>query len=357
MNIQPKKYGNLIKGTNVTDIGVITAIQKVSEIDLGLNEAGLDSEEFVDVVDRFTILMTVELLSRVGTITNVPYYLPTAGLMGFAGAIPTPGQQVIVLYIGSQRSPIAIGGAYTWRVYRRLVANGTLPELKPGEIHLQGAIRNDPMSFFDEGSPEEVDPIVIRESFKGARIFLDYKGRLVLESRHYRADGNDGAFTQITMGNPATAIEDETNDFNKKDVSNEDYIALQGVVAPRPDDDAVFKFTVTQDGNVAFEFPKGYFGRAPGEVVPQTTLEVDVTGEQVIIDGKVIKAGRDAEEKAVLGDTLKSLLEQMIDAILGMSQATAGPGGPTTGPPLNAATFFKLKTDLRTMLSNTNLVE
>ncbi len=358
MNIKPKKYQGLIPGTANTDIAIITDVQIVSDTDLGLNEADMPSTEFEDVAKRFTILLTVRLLSRPGEINNVPFYINTAGVMGFGGGIPTPGQQVIIIYVGSRRVPIAIGGSYTWRTFRRLIANGTLPELKPGEVLWQSAIRDKPMSFFDEGSPEEVDPAVIRESLKGARLYLDYKGRLILESRHYRAEGDDGAFVQLILGNPASVIDDEANDFNEEDSSNEAYIALQCLVSARPDTDPTFKFTVTQDGKVAFEFPKAYFGRAPGEEdKPKTTVEVDVEGKQVIIDGDIIKAGRDATESAVLGNTLKSLFEQLIDAILLMSQATAGPGGPTTGPPLNASTFFKLKTDLITMLSNTNLVE
>lgn len=358
MNIHSKKYGGLIKGTAVPDIGTITGVQLVSEIDQQLNEAGLESDEFAEVGDRYTTLLTLRLLSRPGEINNVPYYMPTAGVMGFGGAIPTPGQQVIVLYVGNQRTPIAIGGSYTWRVFRRLVEDGTLPELKPGEVFWQAAIRDDPMSFFDEGSPEEVDPTVIRESTKGARIYLDYKGRLILESRHFRSEGRDGAFVQLILGNPATVNDDESKDFNEEDSSNESYIALQGLVSSRPDSDPTFKFTVTQDGNVAFEFPKGYFGRAPNEgSEPKTTVEVDVENEQVIVDGKTIKFGRDAKEPAVLGDTLKSFFEQLIDAILGMSQATAGPGGPTTGPPFNAAVFFQIKLALSDMLSGTNKVE
>ncbi len=358
MNIDPKKYKGMIPGNANADLALITSVRLVGDIDNGLNEADIPSTEFEDVRDRYTILLAIRLLSRPGEIVDVPYYMSTAGIMGYGGGVPTPGQQVLIIYVGSKRAPIAIGGGYTWRIFRRLIAAGNLPELKPGEVLWQSAIRDDPMSFFDEGSPEEVDPTVIRESLKGARIYLDYKGRLVLESRHFRADGDDGAFVQLILGNPATVDDDEVNDFNEEDSSNEAYIALQGLVSSRPGTDPVFKFTVTQDGNLAFEFPKGYFGRAPGEGdEPATTVEVDVENEQVTLDGKTIKFGRDATESAVLGNTLTDLLGQLIDAILGMSQATAGPGGPTTGPPLNAATFFKLKTDLATMLSNTNLVE
>lgn len=85
------------------------------------------------------------------------------------------------------------------------------------------------------------------------------------------------------------------------------------------------------------------------------------TGAEVLIDkdgnvsisnasGQTVTAGSGQNEAAALGDTLKSLLEQLIDAITAMTVGTS------TGPssvPTNAAQFIAIKAQLQRILSNT----
>jgi len=357
--LNSNKYSALIAGTSTPDIGVITGTERVSQLDRGLNEAGLDSTEFDDVRNRYVFTVGIELLSRQGELTNVPYLFVASSTAAFDGSIPVRGQNALIVYVGNQRSPIAIGGYRTWRTMRRLIADGVFPELKPGEFFQQSAIRENPMSFFEENAGEVADVEGILEKIPGARIYGDYKGRLVLESHHYRSNNEDGAFVKITLGNPAdTVADDEASDFNVQDESNDKFVALEATVAASPGSASLFKFVVANDGTVAFEFPKGYFGRAAGSgAEPDTTVEVNVDDDEVILDANVIKHGRAAEESAVLGDTLVSMMGELVDAILSITQATAGPGGPTTGPPFNASTFFDLKIRLSEMLSETNKVE
>lgn len=350
------KYRNLVGSKGLPDLGVITKVQKVSDVDLGLDEAGRESDEFESVSTRYSYTVEVDLLSSHGLVSNAIYMMSGLSGAGGSGMVPMVGEGVLVLYVGMRRNPIALGGFNLWQVMRRLIADELFPELKPGEVFHQAAIREDPMSFFDSTEEQPDGELAYTEVLKGARVYLDYKGRLVLESRHFR--GDDGAFVQIILGNPAsTVVADEENDFNDIDPTAESLIALQGLVAPTPDVDPVFKFAVTQDGKVSFEFVKAWFGKAPGETTePATTVEVDVAEGLVTFDAETIKAGRDAEQPAVLGDTLKDLMEQLIDLIINMRQPVAG-AGPTAGPPTNILQFTQLKSSLETILSGTNLVE
>ena len=56
-------------------------------------------------------------------------------------------------------------------------------------------------------------------------------------------------------------------------------------------------------------------------------------------------------EKSALGETLKSTLESLIDAINALTVTCAGPGNPSSTP-INAATFTAIKTGLSSILSN-----
>ena len=128
-------------------------------------------------------------------------------------------------------------------------------------------------------------------------------------------------------------------------------------MCPREGVNPVFLVNISQSGKVAFEFVKGWFGRAPGEgTEPETTVEVDVENKRIVIDADTILSGRGAEEKSVLGDTLKTLLESLIDEIINLRQPVAG-AGPTVGPPVNVAEFLAIKESLDSMLSIINKVE
>ena len=70
--------------------------------------------------------------------------------------------------------------------------------------------------------------------------------------------------------------------------------------------------------------------------------------ENVKISTEKFNVG-EGSEQMVLGNTLLSLLEQLLDAIISITVVT--PHGPS-GTPLNAAQFTQIKGKLKTMLSN-----
>jgi len=75
------------------------------------------------------------------------------------------------------------------------------------------------------------------------------------------------------------------------------------------------------------------------------------SNQETIINSKAIYLGLDASEKIVLGDTLKDLLGQILDAI---GKITVLTGTGPSSPPSNAAQFIAIKTKLSTILSKQN---
>lgn len=66
-------------------------------------------------------------------------------------------------------------------------------------------------------------------------------------------------------------------------------------------------------------------------------------------DGQLVEVGRGADKKAVMGEDLKGLLEEILD---GLSQLTVTTAVGTSSPPVNAASFASIKSRLATMLSS-----
>lgn len=359
--ISLKPYMGLAPPRGSQDVAVVTTVHRVADLDDGLGLNGVVSSEFTDDHARFGYAVTVKLLTREGVLTKVPYVFMAATENGFAGGIPIVGQNVIVMYIGSKYAPFAFGGVLLWRNIRQFIDRGRLPELKPGEVLLQSTIREHPMTVLDTDLPQE--ELTYLYNTPGARVYLDYKGRLICESKHYRSDGSDGAVVTMILGNPAEDGDgntDEMSDFSGNDASSDSLIAMSTSVAPRPGESPLYVCNITQDGKVSFEFTKGWFGRSPSDAdlsAPVTTVEIDVEGKQVIIDAESIVLGRGANQPAVLGTKLVTMMSNLVDLILGMRQPTAGPGGPTTSPPMNATQFIQLKQQLDSMLSQTNKVE
>lgn len=344
------QYEGQYSDTMNSDLGRIMSVQRISEMPYDEDDYGKQTTEFDSFKNRCSFTVTIQLLTRNLQIKNVPYMV-SASIGGGSIAMPVRGQIVLVAYFGNSRYPIALGGYNTWKVMRRLIAREIIPELKEGEIFQQAAIRSNPMSLFQE--PDS--GANLNEIYKGGRIYHDWKGRTIIESRHNR-DG--GAFVRVMLGNPAVSqADDESNDFNQRDEVSGEYIAAQIAISPTEGYDPVFLLNVDKDGKVSMQFPKAWIGKAAGEGnTPQTTVEIDVVNNRVILDAAEIKSGRDATEKAVLGDTLVDMMGQLIDAIINMRQPVAG-AGPTAGPPINIATFMTLKSSLSDMLSNTNKVE
>lgn len=84
-------------------------------------------------------------------------------------------------------------------------------------------------------------------------------------------------------------------------------------------------------------------------VIDHKNHTVSITGDKkMTLIAEKVEIGKDAPEAAVLGDTLVSLLQQLIDAIAALTVPT--PVGPS-GPPLNNAQFQNIKSRLKTALS------
>lgn len=353
MNLQPfDRYGYLIPPPGTMDWGLIRTVDTVDTTIDRTDAFGNDSTEFDSVSGRTGFVVTVDLITRFGRMGNIPFMFAGLNPGGASCAMPAPGQMVLIGYVSGSLMPVAIGGFARWQEIRRMITTGILPELKAGEVIHQAGIRPDAMSWFKQPSDGETD---VKETAKGARVWLDYKGRLIMESRHSR--GGKGATVQVILGNPAASqADDEQNDFTTKDAGSNNYVALQLQVTPA-DGSPSFMCNVDDLGNVAFQFAKGWFGRAVGEGnTPVATLEVDVTNRKVVLAGDEIKVGRGATEAMVLGDTLHDLLSQLVDLITGMRQPVAG-AGPTAGPPTNMAQFIQLKNQLDGVLSTKHKVE
>ena len=71
-------------------------------------------------------------------------------------------------------------------------------------------------------------------------------------------------------------------------------------------------------------------------------------------DGSKVNVGLGADEAAVRGDTLKSLLEELIDTINALTVPT---GVGPSGTPINIADFTAVKNKLKNFLSETVVVK
>ena len=90
------------------------------------------------------------------------------------------------------------------------------------------------------------------------------------------------------------------------------------------------------------------FNEESVELKDQFENSVMMNEENVKISTEKFNVG-EGSEQMVLGNTLLSLLEQLLDAISSITVVT--PHGPS-GTPLNAAQFTQIKGKLKTMLSN-----
>ncbi len=68
------------------------------------------------------------------------------------------------------------------------------------------------------------------------------------------------------------------------------------------------------------------------------------------LSGKSVFVGKDAREAAILGDTLKGLLSDLIDAL---TMLTVGTGTGPSSVPINVASFLAIKVRLEQILSQT----
>lgn len=110
-------------------------------------------------------------------------------------------------------------------------------------------------------------------------------------------------------------------------------------------DTAGTKVSVANDGSFKVQTKDG----KQSVVIDHKAGTITVTGDKdLTLHASKIHIGKDAGEKAVLGDTLVGLLGELIDAIIAETHPTAV--GPS-GPPINAAQFAALKPRLKLALS------
>jgi hypothetical protein len=79
-------------------------------------------------------------------------------------------------------------------------------------------------------------------------------------------------------------------------------------------------------------------------------IDKDGNIEITNVDGGTVYVGNGANEAAVLGDTLKGLLDELVDAVLLLTVPT---GTGPSGTPINAAQFQGIKARWRNFLSGT----
>ncbi|EMO26195.1 hypothetical protein LEP1GSC170_1494 [Leptospira interrogans serovar Bataviae str. HAI135] len=104
--------------------------------------------------------------------------------------------------------------------------------------------------------------------------------------------------------------------------------------------------------SVAFGIPTHPFQLPP--TVQKSGLTIcDATGTSYIniqSSGIEFKSGSTKPEKSVLGDSLKSILSDILDAITSLTVSCSGPGAPS-GVPLNKPVFEAIRARLSNILS------
>ncbi|EMO80228.1 hypothetical protein LEP1GSC126_3347 [Leptospira kirschneri str. 200801774] len=104
--------------------------------------------------------------------------------------------------------------------------------------------------------------------------------------------------------------------------------------------------------SVAFGIPTHPF-QLPSTVQKSGITICDATGATYLNikpSGIEFKSGQASSEKSVLGESLKNILSDILDAITSLTVPCSGPGA-TSGVPINTAVFLSLKARLSTILS------
>lgn len=85
-----------------------------------------------------------------------------------------------------------------------------------------------------------------------------------------------------------------------------------------------------------------------------TTVILDKENDKIQVQAAEVEIGDGALEPAVVGDSWKKVMEQLIDALLAQTHPT--PVGPT-GPPINSPQFMQVKQALESALSKKHKIE
>lgn len=165
-------------------------------------------------------------------------------------------------------------------------------------------------------------------------IFLDAKNSRLLLS----ALGNDNIPSEVVIKASSKKAEGDTVKLISKDV-----LLLEG---------KKLKLLITDSIDLSINNGKKEIlaikaNDSSLELKDQFENLINIDEENIKINAKKINLGEGAEPM-VLGDTLLSLLEQLVDAITSLTVVT--PTGPS-GTPINSVQFIQIKSKLRTILS------
>lgn len=140
---------------------------------------------------------------------------------------------------------------------------------------------------------------------------------------------DDGSFNLQYLG--------KTNNLNERD--------------PNLEDNTVgTKVEINPEGSISTTTNKGQIVQ-----IDNVNDTINIIGnEDVTINANKIHLGTNAGQQAVMGNELLSIMEEFLDAVLGMTMFHfAG----ATGTPVNAAQFLKVKRKLSNFLSNQSFVK
>ena len=167
-----------------------------------------------------------------------------------------------------------------------------------------------------------------------SEIFLDAKNSRLLLS----AVGNDDFSSEVIIKASSKKSEGDAIKLESKD-----FISLEG---------KQLKILLTDNIDLSINNGEKEILSIKGnneslELRDQFENLILIDEENIKINAKKINLG-EGNEPMVLGDTLLSILEQLIDAIISLTVVTST--GPS-GTPINSAQFIQIKSKLKTILS------
>lgn len=180
---------------------------------------------------------------------------------------------------------------------------------------------------------------------------------------HFMLGSNN---TLIWMGRDRLGASPQTDKAGTIDI-----VVGRSDAAPSPDDkarvyvssntnlDQVFSLTNVggageQPVNPSSAQPVSHAGMVADQIriIARNGMKIVVTGGDVTIEGANINIGSQASHNAVLGDMLKTLLDQILTQLQVLTVTCAAPGSPSS-PPVNFGVFQSIQQTLDTILSQT----
>lgn len=160
-----------------------------------------------------------------------------------------------------------------------------------------------------------------------------------------RSDNGQSKLTLLVNGH-AVLYGDEVSKLQ-----SEEQVEIQVGSVEGEDETEITKLTINRDGT--FEYLDRYnnsikIDGESGEMIVRPVNKLTIDGD------KEIKIGEDAKESGTLGDTLVSILGEIIDAI---NQIVVPTGVGPSGVPVNAPVFASIKAKLNTIKSELVKIE